>query len=751
MPLIAVAALVYAAALLAGLGGVLVPGVGLSAAAALWGAWAGRAAPAALAVLALAGVVSGASAARRTAVCGERLALARELTLLLEDDARPGVVVPARVRSGRCAARALVAVVEGRGAGGDVVVARGLFVPGARGGFVRHARLGARTGGVPLVALRTAARRAIDRAFGADAPLARALLIADTRTLPPELRDRFADAGLVHMLSISGLHVAIVAGAIQLVCLAARAPRRAAAVAAVAATAVYVAVIGAPAPAVRSGAMLAMAAAAQLAQRPTSPWAPVAVGAIVPMALDPATVRDLGFQLSVVGVAGLVASGALARRLLAPRWSGWRLTVGRELLASVVAAVVSLPLVAWSFGRVSLVAPVANLAAGPLVAVLQPTLFLALLLAPLPPLARFVAGAAHPLLAAFDLAARLAAAVPFAALHVAPTLAAAWLCGALSAALVLACVARHPGRPLVAGAGAVAALAWLPSLPTGSGTAELHMIDVGQGDALAVRTPRGRWLLFDAGGGWRTGDAGRATVVPYIRRRGGDVAAFVLSHPHLDHVGGAASVLRALRPAAYWDAAFAGGGDAYRASLALADTLGVPWRRVHPGDTLAADGVVVRFLAPDSVWTAALRDPNEASTVALVRFGAVRFLLVGDAERGEEGWLLRHAARELRADVLKVGHHGSRTSSSPAFLAAVRPRLALVSAGLGNSYGHPDAGVLAALAAAGADVVRSDVVGSAVVRTDGHAITLELNGLEWPLAPASVPASGASPPAPPRR
>jgi competence protein ComEC len=228
------------------------------------------------------------------------------------------------------------------------------------------------------------------------------------------------------------------------------------------------------------------------------------------------------------------------------------------------------------------------------------------------------------------------------------------------------------------------------------------------------------------------------------------VLAFVLSHPHLDHVGGASSVLRALRPAAYWDAAFAGGGSAYRESLAIARTLGVPWHRVDPGDSIVADGVVVRFLAPDSAWTATLRDPNEASTVALVRYGAVRFLLVGDAERGEEGWLLRHAGDALRADVLKVGHHGSRTSTTPAFLAAVRPRVALVSAGLGNSYGHPDAEVLAALAAAGADVVRSDVVGSAVVRTDGRTLHLELNGLEWPLSHASPP-SPAGPPATPSR
>jgi competence protein ComEC len=538
------------------------------------------------------------------------------------------------------------------------------------------------------------------------------------------------------VLSISGLHVAIIAAAVQLALQAARVARRAAALATIGATAWYVALIGAPPPALRAATMLAALALSRIFQRPTSPWAPVSAGALVPLLADPLTVLDLGYQLSVVGIVGLVASGRLARRTIDPRLGGWQRGIGRELLTSVVASAVTLPLVAWTFGRVSLVAPLANLAAGPVVAVLQPTLFLALVCAPAPAVARLIADAAHPLLLLLDAVAAVAAAVPHASLTVAPTLAAAVVCGVAAAAFVVACVSHFPARPATCAVGSLAVLAWLPAVPQGSGRAELHMIDVGQGDAIALRTPRGRWVLFDAGRAWSGGDAGRAAVVPYVRRRGGSVAAFVLSHPHLDHVGGAASVLRALRPAQYWDAAFAGGSAAYRASLALADTLGTAWRRVHPGDGFTIDGVEVRFLAPDSSWTASLADPNEASTVASVRYGAVRFLLVGDAERGEEAWLLAHAGELLGADVLKVGHHGSRTSTGAAFLRAVRPRVALVSVGLGNSYGHPNAEVLDALADAEVEVVRSDLVGSAVVRTDGQAITLETNGIEWPLSAA---------------
>jgi competence protein ComEC len=237
---------------------------------------------------------------------------------------------------------------------------------------------------------------------------------------------------------------------------------------------------------------------------------------------------------------------------------------------------------------------------------------------------------------------------------------------------------------------------------------------------------------------WRGGDAGRATVVPYLRRRGGELVAFVLTHPHADHVGGAATVLRALKPRAYYDAAFVGGGEPYRASLVAAKG-GIPWRRVRPGDSLRVDDATVTFLAPDSAWTATLADPNDASTVLLIRVGSVRFLLTGDAERGEEAWLLNNAGERLRADVLKVAHHGSATGTTSAFLAAVRPRVAVISVGAANRYGHPHPATVRSLAAVGAQVLRTDRLGSIVVRTNGQRLVVEAAGDSWEVTPSSSP------------
>jgi competence protein ComEC len=262
----------------------------------------------------------------------------------------------------------------------------------------------------------------------------------------------------------------------------------------------------------------------------------------------------------------------------------------------------------------------------------------------------------------------------------------------------------------------------------------MHVLDVGQGDAILVRTDRGRWLIFDAGRSWKTGDAGRSTIIPYLKSRGGDVEAFILSHAHSDHAGGAVSVLRGLEPEEFWDSAFPQGSAVYEATLAAARDAGVEWKRVHAGDILAVDGVSVRFLAPDSAWTASLADPNEASTIALVEYRSTKFLLVGDAEQAEEGWLLDRARGDLAADVLKVGHHGSSTSSGDAFLAAVNPALAVISVGSDNLYGHPSADVLAGLARVGARTMRTDQVGTIVIHTDGSRITATASGEKWDIS-----------------
>lgn len=585
-----------------------------------------------------------------------------------------------------------------------------------------------------LETIRARAAVRIERLFGSDSPMAKALLIAEQQDLGLEVRQRYADAGLVHMLSISGLHVAIVGGAVELLLSAMAFGRARAALLSLVVVWVYVAVIGAPAPALRSAVMLSVMASSRIAQRPTSPWASLAVGAAVPL-YEPRTVLGLGYQLSVVGMAGLAASASITRRWIAPRVGGWKLVVARQLLPSMVATVVTAPLIAWYFGRLSLVGPASNVFASPVITVLQPMLFLALLL-PLDGLARFVADGCVPLLRVFDLIAERAAALPFASVLVTPSLATTLLGCVAIAAFVAAASARFSARPALVGALAIGAMLWHPLMPTRARREiELHMLDVGQGDALALRTTRGNWVLFDAGRAWRTGDAGRSVIVPYIARRGGKVAAFVLSHPHNDHVGGASTILHALRPATFHDPGFVAPTGSYADALVAAMRAGTRWARVRPGDSLVVDGLAISFLAPDSVWAATLTDPNEASAVARIRFGAVRFLLVGDAEKELERWLVSRDSSALHTDILKVAHHGSSTSTTERFLSAARPRVALISVGRENGYRHPSPAVVQRLERTGAAVYRTDEMGTVIVSTDGRRIRVRASGVEWEYPP----------------
>jgi competence protein ComEC len=445
-------------------------------------------------------------------------------------------------------------------------------------------------------------------------------------------------------------------------------------------------------------------------------------------------VLDVGYQLSVVGVASMIASGMLGKRLGVHRLSALPKWIILTLLGTTIATIGSAPIVAWVFGRVSVVAPLSNLAATPLIAFAQPMIFLGLLLSPIPPLAHFISDAAHPLLVGLDQVALRSAALPHASITVAPSLIAAAIAGVMSLAVIVAAASRDWERPAGIATAALAALIWLPAVGARSGEVELHMIDVGQGDAIALRTPHGHWVLFDAGGAWRGGDAGKSIVVPYIGHRGGPLDLFVLSHPHTDHVGGAVAALHTLHPPVYVDAGFPGPAEAYRQSLAAARDEHIRWARAHPGDRYDIDGVALTILAPDSTWTSALDDPNLASVVVLARYGDVRMLFMGDAERPEEEWLLGHARDELAADILKVGHHGSKTSSSDAFLAAVHPRLALVSVGAGNTYHLPTPAIMTRLEAIGAQVLRTDRVGTIVARTDGHRIHVTADGDEWELS-----------------
>ncbi|MGD0442669.1 MAG: ComEC/Rec2 family competence protein [Edaphobacter sp.] len=249
---------------------------------------------------------------------------------------------------------------------------------------------------------------------------------------------------------------------------------------------------------------------------------------------------------------------------------------------------------------------------------------------------------------------------------------------------------------------------------------EVTAIDVGQGDSIFVVGPGGPTMLVDAGGpiGGVTEaaevtshfDVGEEVVSPYLwSRRLRHLDVLVLSHAHSDHMGGMPAVMRNFRPRELW-VSVDPDSEAYRALLAEAQDLGVQVRHFHAGDRMAWGGMQVTILAPEAGYSNP-RDPvNNDSLVMLLQYGQSSVLLEGDAEAPSERQMLAHR-RVGPVTLLKVGHHGSRTSTTQAFLEAAAPKDAVVSAGKGNPFGHPRYEVVERIAEARSKLYRTDEFG----------------------------------------
>jgi competence protein ComEC len=282
----------------------------------------------------------------------------------------------------------------------------------------------------------------------------------------------------------------------------------------------------------------------------------------------------------------------------------------------------------------------------------------------------------------------------------------------------------------------------------------LHVLAVGQGDAIALRSPHGRWGLVDAGPRTMGVDAGRSVVAPFLRRQGVRSLDFVVvSHGDADHLGGVPSVLAAVPTALVLEPGQPLGTDLYGEYLRVVDQTGASWRAAREGDVLQWDGVRIEVLHPSAAWVRREARPNENSVVLRVTYGEFDALLSGDAGLPVESLLV---GRLSRVELLKVGHHGSPGSTGGPWLTALGPRVAVVSVGV-NGYGHPAPGVLARLAAHGVAVFRTDRGGTVTVRTDGRYLGIDQGGafppggiacrlLDWlPSRASSSSRSGCSP------
>lgn len=619
-----------------------------------------------------------------------------------------------------------------------------------------------------------------------EASLGAGILLGVRAGIDPAVRDAFAVAGLSHVVAISGWNVAIVV--VLIGALTRRLRRRAGpalpAVVAVLAVAGYVVLVGASPAVVRAALMAGALLVSRLGGSPAHAGSALMAAVVVMLLISPAALWDVGFQLSALATGGLIVlGGGLEQRLT--RWPAW---IRTPVALTVAAQLATLPVLLATFEQVSLVAPLANVVVVPLVPAVMAGSALAGVVGglaaavPLPGISDAAAwlagGVAWLPLRALITAGTAAAELPLAALPVTggPWLTLAWypLMGlaarrlsrradtgpptasplevagrpglpqvALPEAAAFATALTWVGRPRRAAAGLALVLTVATVLTGPDGRLHLTVLDVGQGDAILIETPDGSTALVDAG------------VDPDLTlRRIGQALAFherqievvILTHPHQDHLGGLGEVLRRYEVGLFVDGGRPLHGEPHHHVLAAAQH--EPGARVtaaRAGQVIPLGrGAELEILFPaadDIARPLPDGDINNASVVALLRYGRFSALLTGDAEAPIEALLADRGLLSL-VDVLKVGHHGSDSGTTNAFLAVIQPSVAVISAGVDNQYGHPHRSTLENLAQVpGLGVYRTDQDGNVEIVTDGRAYWVVSRGGQT----APTPARGGEP------
>lgn len=571
--------------------------------------------------------------------------------------------------------------------------------------------------------LRDRVERAVGRGVsGVNRGIVLGVVLGEDEGLPRAVQDDFRASGLYHLLAVSGQNIAFLAAGVYglgwLVRLA-RAKRELLTLLVIAA---YVLAVGWQPSVIRAAVAGGLTSAAWLVARPRDRWHLLALGALVLEAWMPTSVLEPGFQLSFAAVAAIFVAVPRVRQTL----DGYPVpgVLAEALAVSFACGLVTAPIVLLHFDQApvyTVPANVAAFAAAPLV------LGLGLLAALVDPVSHSAA-AGLAALAGFaaawlELVARLVAGLPGARVGsrtaLVATLVAIALGVGLRAVVRRSAPVRRPLRPALALACiAVATVAaWISARPAPAWNAppglRVTFLDVGQGDATLLETPTAR-VLVDEG-------PPEAHVATQLSRMGiRSLSAIVLTHPQRDHVGGAADVVRSLGVGEVLDPGLAATGPESEDALAAARARHVPIRVVRSGTSFRAGGLVLNVLWPEDEGIAS-EDPNQNAVVLIASYGETDVYLSADAESDVTARLPIRAV-----EIMKVAHHGSVDVGLEDELHTLRPRIAVISCGRHNDYGHPRPETLAALATSpGLSVYRTDEDGRVVVESDGRTLRVQ--------------------------
>jgi competence protein ComEC len=608
-----------------------------------------------------------------------------------------------------------------------------------------------------IFAAKDRARDAIARLVpDPEASLLQGILLGIRSGIPTDLYDDYNTTGTSHIIVISGSNITLVAALFALTFGLVLGKRRAYWFT-IAGITVYVLLVGADAAVVRAGLMGGLFVTAIYLGRRSTAYVSLFASAFVLTLINPRALWDVGFQLSFAATLGLILFAPALERLL-ERGSGRLVSPERArqgtrylyqaLIITLAAQILTIPLVVYHFGRLSLVAPLANL----LILPVQPPIMglggaaailgVPALSGPLPflePLARAVAWVPWLCLAYTNAVVRWLAGWPFSSIEIQRT-AAGWLAVAYIALVVALWIwsrrrdtvrrtwttltRRRSTAVILGGPLALAILAWLAIAQLPDHKLHVAFLDVGQGDAALITTPHGQQILIDGGPSPSALTSALGQQMPFWDR---SLDLVVMTHPDADHITGLAEVLERYRVDGWLDNGHRDDDALYAQCMAQLEEGAVTRQVVRAGDRLdLGSGIVLEVLHPGPELVAATEaDTNNNSLVLRLVWGQASFLFTADIEAEAERLLLA-SGQPLPAGVLKVAHHGSGGSSSAEFLSAVDPAYAVISVGTDNRFGHPQEAVLDRLGQMGeVEILRTDEQGTVEFVTDGQRLWVQ--------------------------